>query len=242
MDKTDRNFYLAKGQENVEIRQYMSLDNLIAQLASGNYYVKKKKRFEDANEASMPMHLCFLPTVANKPLCDADWQRDAEQKEKYETYKNLSEHYVSCWTKETKENILMWRCYAPKHGVCIKSTINNFIASFDSEAFNRYETYCAPITYKKFDYTDGPFDALFMKDPVYESESEIRFVFIPKDIDGDAVSRNERIYLTVNHDVMIDEVILSPYLSPITAEALKSYLKKQFSIKEVTHSRIKLNK
>lgn len=241
MDKTDRNFYLAKGQENIEIRQYMSLDNLIAQLASGNYYVKKKKRFEDANEASMPIKYAFGIAEACRPLRPADHKMDAEQRERFNRFKEYCENFVSCWTTEPNENIFMWKCYAPDHGVCIKSKINKFLKSFDARCWEDYRVEWKPVQYRQFDFQFDPKETIFIKDPAYKFESEMRFLFIPRNMDEDEKHRRRHILLPVNHKVMIDEVILSPYMSKDTAKVLKSYIEKELECK-VTHSRIKLNK
>lgn len=229
-------FYLVNSQPDVEIRQYLSLTRLLDQLVRKKYYISQKNRFEDAHEGKLPIQLTFHPIPANKKWDAKDDELLARQKEKGDKFKELSHGYVSCWTKDTDENILMWKSYAPQAGVCICSTIYNFIASFDADSFRKYDTYCAPVAYRTLNFTDDAEDALFVKQPYYKDEKEVRFLFLPKNQEEKADSK---IWLPANHAVMIDKAILSPDIPFPAANSIKACLSK-FGIKAEL-SKIKLN-
>ena len=170
-------FYLREGLDNIKICQYLSIENFLSQLMTGKYYVRRKDLFEDINERSLPIIFLFVPTVADsnqelhvKELLD-------HQTIKFDRFKELSKSFVPCWTKDISSNYFMWKVYASTYGVRIRSSINNVIESFDNHNFKNYETYVSDVSYCKFHYNDEVEDALFIKDPLYRMEQEIRFIF-----------------------------------------------------------------
>lgn len=237
MDKRSNIFYLSTEQDNTKICQYLSLNNFISHLMRNKYYIRRKNLFKDVNERTLPLKFLFIPTEA---LSDTDANvtqtsqiSNLKQSEKLKNYKELSNCFVSCWTKEVSQNSLMWESYAHKYGVCITSTIFNFIASFKDTEFQNYDTYCAPVSYRHIDFIDTPEDLLFVKDPLYRIESEIRFLFFPKE---KSATNHSNIWLHYDYNLMIDEVILSPFFSSDTASFIKNCLEKQFNL-NVKHSK-----
>ena len=221
-------FYLREGLDNIKICQYLSLENFLNQLMTGKYYVRRKDLFEDINERSLPINFLFVPTGvdSNQELHVKDLLN--QQKIKFDRFKELSKSFVSCWTKDTLSNYFMWKVYASTYGVRIMSSIKKVIASFDNHIFKNYETYVSDVLYRKFHYNDKPEDSLFVKDPLYRMEQEIRFIFLPKD---ESEKTEDNILLSYKYEVMIDEVLLSPFLSSAASTFIKDSLTNMFGLK-----------
>lgn len=226
-------FYLSKDQSDTMICQYLSLNNFITHLHRQQYYVRRKSLFEDINEKALPMKLLFKPTLA---IHDTELSSEEknylsksveEQSEKLTQYSDVSKSFVSCWTLKIKPDNFMWETYASKFGVCVISTIFNVVASFKNKDFQEYKVYCAPVTYKEPSYNDEPDELSFVKRPLYKSEAELRFLFEPKN--KEFLSK-ENIWLPYEPNVMIDEVVLSPYWSSSTANFLISSVKDIFGL------------
>lgn len=221
-------FYLREGLNDIKICQYLSLDNFLNQLISSKYYVRRKNMFEDVNEKTLPIDFLFVPTEVNVNQKNHSKDLFDRQIQKFTRFKDLSKCFVSCWTKYTSSDYFMWKTYASTYGVCIISSINNFIASFDNNCFENYETYASDVIYRNFNYADEPEDLLFVKKPLYRSEEEIRFIFLPNE---DSTKNRSYILLPYKYNVMIDEVLLSPFWASTTAQFLKDGLENKFDLK-----------
>ncbi|MBD5424976.1 MAG: hypothetical protein HDR45_02115 [Bacteroides sp.] len=220
-------FYLAERSLDTRICQYLSLDNFIAQLSRREYYISRKGEFEDANEAQLPKSQRFLPTLA----CTIPDKKTRELIQTYdkkvERYYNLSNSFVSCWSTNDNEDYLMWKNYASTIGVCVVSTVGNFIASFKNNEFSRYNVFAAPVSYRSVKRDDSLLDMVFIKSEHYVGESEWRFLFTPKNSE---TSKRHNIWLPFDYNVLIDSVILSPFIQKETSRFLIDNLKDKFNI------------
>lgn len=236
MDRTTNEFFIPKQLKVNSICQYLPLAKLITQLTLGKYAIRRKSCFEDVNEKKRNIKLAFLPIEAGVIPDDDTRMRILYQLNSMKEYETLSQYFASCWSMNTGESFHMWKCYGGDYGVCIVSSVNNVIASFHHEEFSRYKTYCAPISYRNQDFTDTPEDSCFIKGPEYKSENELRFFFVPKVKDD---MGGELIWIPYDYKVMIDKVILSPFISRNMFGAFSAFLKSAFGL-EVVRSVIEI--
>ena len=75
----------------------------------------------------------------------------------------------------------------------------------------------------------------FLKNPAFEEEKEIRYYFTPKK----DISNSKGISIPILPDVMIDEIILSPYIESKAQDILKQIISEKYDI-NVTSSKIEL--
>lgn len=219
---------------NLTIYQYMDLDYLLYLLKRQEYYVKPKKYFFDKHERNLPLksHFRIEPVGEN---CYKRIQKPDDSFEKSQQFHESGNLLTACWTKHDGENVLMWKNFTSKLGVCIKSTIASFIASFKTDDF---VICCGRMFYKGIEYYDDNIERLFIKDKAFKGEEEIRFYFIPSDkID---TSKMKGLSIAVDPKVMIDEIILSPYIDKIAANELKEFIAREYKVK-VNQSKIELN-
>lgn len=219
---------------NLTIYQYMNLDYLLCLLKRQEYYVKPKKYFFDKHERNLPLksHFRIEPVGEN---CYKRIQKTDDSFEKSRQFHESGNLLTACWTKHDGENMLMWKNFTSKLGVCIKSTVANFIASFKTDDF---VVCCGKMTYDGIKNHHDNIERLFLKDRPFEGEEEIRFYFLPtNNVD---TSNLAGLPLSVNPKVMIDEIILSPYINRIAANELKTFITEKYNVK-VNLSKIELN-
>ena len=241
MQNSDKNrFNLSAELSNeTKIAQYLDLNHLIKLLKSNMYFICKKNKFEDIQERTLQIKQIFdIQEVGDNVISRKQPKTEMAGFGKNERYKLLSAKiYASCWTEQIQENILMWKNYTHKNGACIKSKISNFIAAFDNKYFSNYTVYCCRICYDNFIKNYSSFECNFVKRLCYSDEKEIRFLFCPN---GEITESNlEAIYIPVYPEIMIEEIILSPYIGMKRAKYLQRILSTRFNIK-VSLSKIEL--
>ena len=236
MNRT-RIFQLMDGLDvNTPIRQYLNLNYLQRLLESSTYYVKSKRCFEDKRESALPLKSLFrlqpVGNASNQSIGDYSIENSLI---KYRLYKKSGDYLTSCWTEREGESALMWKNFVAQEGACIKTTICNFVASFLKDD---YEIFCGRISYNGYNADQTFMEALFSKERTFSEEKEIRFYFAPKD--GMANIFDDHISIPIDHKVLIDEIILSPYIRPVERERLEHELSRNYEIK-VSSSKIELN-
>ena len=224
-----------EGVANTFICQYMRLDYLIQLLETHKYYVKRRKQFVDSNESYQNIKLAFGPIIVGENITPNHVSVD-----RVIPYSKIIECPTSCWSTEKEENFLMWKCYATEVGACVRTSVHNLIASLqvelDKEGQNR--VICGSMDYKEYRPTTNEESQLFDKDKAYANEKEFRFYFyLPSFCDG--VKEKNGIYIPVDTEVMIDDVLLSPFLPNEAANKLARLIKCVYNI-DVKRSSIKL--
>lgn len=188
-------FRLKDGNGDRSICQYMRLDYLIRLLETRQYYVKRRSKFQDANECLNHPALMFgiSPAKANENIVQ-------ETKERNFSYYDIVTCPTSCWSLNKEENFLMWKCYATEMGACIRTTVHDLIASLeidiDPEGDNK--VLCGTMDYKKFHPSTNEEQQLFDKDIAYAGEQEFRFYFM---LESDKDKKSNGIYLPINTSV-----------------------------------------
>ena len=114
----------------------------------------------------------------------------------------------------------------------MKSSIYNFIASFETDD---YDICCGRMSYTGIKSGQDLEDSLFSKDNAFETEQEIRFYFTPKN--NSDTSIQEGVSLPVSPEVMVNEVVISPYINIKARNVLMQFISEKYNI-NVTTSKI----
>lgn len=235
-EKLNYYYYLpSDGPEDRVICQYMRLDYLIQLLESHKLHVTRRREFDDANESCESIKLAF-------PIAPAKKYDSQEQEltKRMIPYFDINHCPTSCWTKNENESFLMWKSYATEIGVRIKTTVHNLIASLeiDIEQDGMNKVVCGSMNYKKnLIPSSDELGQLFDKDMAYSAENEFRFYFHISN-DPDKKSTKYRL-IPINTSVMIDEILLSPFICKEAADKLAEMIKCSYGI-SVKQSNIKL--
>lgn len=217
---------------NTEIQQYMDLDYIFRLLETRSYFVKQKQDFPDKHESRLPLKAMFCLQYVEPDSYKGKPTDITESLERIRKFTESGRMLTACWTERRGESALMWKNFTTKMGGCIKSTINNFVASF---ANDDYDICCGRMSYSGINSEQGLTDILFTKGSAYQEEKEIRFYFTLKK----SLATCSNTCIPVLPDVMIDEIVLSPYIEPVTREVLRQLISEKYNIK-VTSSKIEL--
>jgi len=228
-------YRLKDGSGDRFICQYMRLDYLIQLLETQKYYVSRRKFFEDANEKYYKsLKFMFVPVPFGENVIS-----QPKSIERIIPYTKIVDCPTSCWSKRKEENYLMWKCYATEMGACIRTTTHNFIASLKQDFSENSENLviCGSMDYKKLKPSFEEEKQLFDKDTGYSEEKEFRFYFhLPS---SDTNKDEKGILVPVNTKVLINEIILSPFIRKEAAEKLAKMIKCDYDI-EANPSKMKI--
>lgn len=217
------------------ICQYLRLDYLISLLETGQFYVRRRKCFCDRNESFYDKRLGFDFSAVGENTFPQH-----QHNNRLFTYRDIVTCPTSCWSMTERESYLMWKSYATEVGACIRTTTHNLIASLkiDLDYENdENRVLCGSMNYKvPLIHSTDESSQLFDKDIVYADENEFRFYFLLK---SDTQEDSSGIHIPIDTTVMIDEVILSPFINRDAADMLLRMLRCTYNI-NVSVSNIKI--
>lgn len=173
----------------------------------------------------------------------------------YENIKNII--FVNCWMHDTHESYAMWKLYSKEqNGILIKSTYENIFKALDqnvdynftmSRVF--YLNYESDHMYKgveeMYNLTEERKKSLFslcITDPFlqkrkhFEHEKEYRIIL--KKHNHQSIAEEKGIFVNINLNVLIDEIILSPNCDTEFENKVKSTLSKFGIEKKILRSKI----
>lgn len=213
------------GEDDIPICQYMRLDYLFQLLETQRYYASRRNVFIDANEVNSKIKLKFnlKPNIMNiTPVTQIS--------KKLFSKTELENMPTACWTIRKQESFLMWKCYATEMGVCIKTTKHNLIASIktDISEHSDNQVICGSMDYKSFKPSLNEEKQLFDKDKAYAEEKEFRFYFHFPSYDTNKDAKG--ITIPVDTKIMIEEIILSPFIQKVAANKLVQMINNDYGI------------
>lgn len=209
---------------NTIIYKYIDLSALIDML-NGNYRVKLRRDFKDQSEHGKlenPFieHLHRVGYSATKK----DRQRLKELEERRGNSKYLM---ASCFTYNTKELHALWNLFTEgSTGIRIKTTIGKFINCLQ---FDGYEIFIGRMNYVGINWGAHNYTKyLFTKNECYEPEQEVRFYFVPKNLQC-KVEDEPHVFPITDCKDMISEIVLSPFIPHIEKGKAIQSMKNLFS-------------
>lgn len=237
-DNTKRFFHIMEDvgiNRETKICQYLDLEYLMKILITDRYYVKRKKFFVDNREEEFPLFLRFaLAPVYPEDRQEQEASFARQQKELSENinqYCEQSNVLTSCWTIRTMENVLMWD-RGNKLKACIHSTIGDFVDSFDKSI--EFNIWCGRIFYEAFSKVMLSKNKIWVKEPYFSDEEELRFYFSAEydEIKPDVSNRcpEKGLSLKVNPKNMMKEIVLSPYIDRQCANDLMKHIGEKYGI------------
>ena len=189
------------------ICRYMSYQHLLKMLDERQFFVAIRNTFDDVNECNLPitdMHIFYDAHANISPeQLKSDSDRLDKQRERQQEMGNLP---TSCWTLRSTESYLMWKAYANKDGVCIRSTIRKLINCLD---YDGYDAVCVKMLYGSYSRSNEY--NVITKDIYYDDERELRFFFVPQ---NDTITIPDKyVNFPITSQSFIEEVVTSPEMS-----------------------------
>jgi len=221
-----RYFLLMDGVDTEQtIYQYMDLDYLLRLLDTRTYFVKPKQSFHDLHESCLPLKSIFKPHLVGREYDKSVVADTNESLVRLRQFRESGTMLTACWTEHLGENALMWRNFTSKIGICIKSSIHNFMASLVTDD---YDVCCGRMSYPGIHSKTELDECLFIKDKAFIDEKEIRFYFTPK---GNHNTTNDKgVSIPILPQILIDEIILSPYINTQACKVLTDFINDKYNV------------
>jgi hypothetical protein len=182
------------------------------------------------NEATLKWMKDLIDTLSG-----VERERGEENyKNNLQVFKAIRERIGICsWHRNDTESVSMWKVFLNQSdGIAIKSTYNKLKSSFSETTENIHigtvkynEDSCDIIRF------DGPIDLIVQKRKIYEYENELRAIVIPR-----LPFSDPGIYININLDILIDEIVLSPGTQPWLFDLTKGILERYHLSKPLNYS------
>jgi len=199
---------------NQIIYRFMGLDKFIYLICRKKLWFTRGDKLGDEHEGSLPKKL----VDARNERLDKEvlqntikFSKIQEIKRKFENGSRLyrQTRFVSCWTRNDCESLLMWKIYTPNStGVAIKSTVKRLSECFirqPNDFFERKYMTISETIYEDYIDTDQlELEQIFYKRHAYAYENEIRAVasFLS------TIETPDKMETDVDLDVLIDKIYM----------------------------------
>ncbi|MEO6454649.1 MAG: hypothetical protein ABIN97_11270 [Ginsengibacter sp.] len=212
--------------ENQIISKYIDVTKFLSLLSKKSLFFCRLDKLEDQFEGMVAKRNYEYRIrwhketnhLMDKPFTDEEIVAQVEQM--YEYDKKVKEVYcVCCWNKADKESAALWKIYSDfGKGIMIKSSVKNLIAAFENTSEKIRVSEIGYLDYNKDLMKDGnTFFPLIHKQNAYDYEGEIRLIHsvdfpqIGKTYDWSKEEIQEGKLLTVDLNLLIDEIIIGPF-------------------------------
>jgi hypothetical protein len=213
-------------KNNYTISKYLDLTKFISLLSNRALFFCRLDKLEDQFEGVTAKRNFELRVewynqtnrFLTNPLNDAEILKKVE--EMYEYDKKIKEVYtVCCWNKAIDESVALWKIYSDYgKGIMIKSNVSNLVQSL---SLNKEAIYLSEINYIDYNQElmkDGnSFFPIIHKQKQYKFENELRLIHsvdfpqIGKSYEWEKEFIAEGKLISVNLDILIDQIIIGPF-------------------------------
>ena len=241
--------------ENYKIVKYMDLAKFISLLHSKSLFFCRLDKLEDKFEGSSPKLNLEYNKYWYRQLYDQKHLKSSNVDESVakdisdrnnmeEKFKSLN--CVCCWNRYNSESYALWKIYSDLNkGIMITSNVEYLIKSFEATPENiqlseiRYINYETDVIGKvNLNYP------ITHKNIAYNYEDELRLIHLVKFENGLFYDWNSEInsvgkQLSNNLEILIDEIILSPYSPKWFYEIIQDLTTKYNLNKKIKYSSLK---
>lgn len=232
------NLYNTKTNLESAIWRYMDLSKFLSLIDSKMLFFSKPRFFKDPfegafSERDLKSALGEPPTYNPDILLDYN----AHREQYINKFKILLEYVaISCWHMNEVESAAMWDLYLNSHeGLAIKTSIERLSDSLRGHN-NLFLGKVQYIDFLKDMASRNIFEALFYKRKSFEHEHELRVIVL--DNDETPHFGNAGVSLTVDLDILIEEIYIHPTAPGWFVESVKGLLKKYEINKPIIQSNL----
>ena len=217
--KTDDNL-----NENQTLWRYIDLPKFVSMLEKNALWLARADNFKDKHEGRFPDEMRQLMEKAyesfviddNSPVKDADDFQDYL----------LKNTFISCWHKNSDENMVMWEIYGKdSNAVAIQTTVKNIKSSIDVTNLTGYSLLLKNVIYQRADEISGALlyeECFFRKRPHFSFEQEVR-ISLDTYLPSSPSKRTPYGYeLPVNINELVKKILVHPDSSDWFLDAIKS--------------------
>ena len=238
-------------EKDVLLWRYQDFPKFVSLLDSGGLFFTRADNFEDSfegargfnfqkdaiYEASKPELILKAKSklIAAGNDNPTDVEIDAEVEEEMKALIEAQEakrkdYFVSCWHANERESEAMWKLYisAKKQGVAIQTTMERLCYSIGKTGFEvgcvNYISYAIPLGIDNI--------PIWYKRTAFQHEKEVRAIF--RDPGNNAAG----LMISMDLNILIEKVYISPSAAGWFANLVESVLKKYGLDKKVEHSKL----
>jgi len=242
-----------KPRENVRIWRYMDFTKFVSLLEKKALFFPRADKLGDSFEGSFPKaYIDYFNANLDKIFRPETWGLiNREQAPKgFSRARRTARKFVaiSCWNMQEEESAALWKLYCSTfNGIAIQSTIRRLKNSLKDEERDIYIGIVKYIDY----YSQPPSDSLpddffphpfLYKGKSFKFENEVRAVSkLPQlkiigDFHGKFIPGHKGYDVTIDTDLLIENVYLSPMSSKWQKKVVTSVLTKYRLKKKVLQS------
>lgn len=196
----------AEDHLDIPIFRYMDLRSLLQIVCDSKMFIARKQSFTDWYEKeahidfiSLCSHFAVYGLPSPEEVISRHRQEDAVRS------KYLSQIPISCWTTEKRDSHLRWKTYDKGYAtVRIETTLRKIIK--DLELPDSVDIYAAYVKYEKPNVFNPFVSSLFVKNPTYEEEKEIRLCFIDK---NDYTENKSPFFVNIKSPSFLSSILIS---------------------------------
>ena len=189
----------------------MTLPKYISFIEKKEIWLSRADQFEDQREGRFPDEMKDIIQRAYEGMKDAPGiVTDANDFADF-LKKNT---FISCWHKNTEENMVMWAIYGKScESVAIQTTAERFVSSFNPMTIPGNWLELKEVDYKNSGDISGviPYEeCFFIKRPHFHFENEVRLCLDTYNTQAPSKKHPTGYHLPININKLVDKVLVHP--------------------------------
>lgn len=238
---------------NAKLWRYMDLAKFLSLLEYSSLFFTRLDHFQDPfegaigykrNEASwetkeLEWRKRWIEASKSKNICLSDGELQVLAEQEFNNYREnikklRTRNYVSCWHQSDYESEAMWKLYTrdSKQGIAIQTTFKRLYQalpptpqpSFGMVKYINYNEYNNGNSKKSFQ----PIDAPWYKRESFAHEKEFRIIV---EDDRKVGFRDWNKTITVNLNLLIENIYISPEADKWFAELVKDIIRNRYELR-----------
>lgn len=214
---------LEKGQS---LWRYMDLAKFVSMLEQNALWLARADTFRDRHEGRFPDEMRILIEKAYEGFC-TDGESSVKDADDFQDYL-LKNAFVSCWHRNSDENMVMWEIYGrDNNAVAVQTTVGSMAKSIDASNLIGHSLKLKRVVYQKADEIPGaiPYeDCFFRKRPHFSFEREVRISLDTYSPSNPSKRTKYGHKLPVHVNTLVEKILVHPdsqdwYLSVIRSIA-----------------------
>lgn len=214
--------------DDQKLWRYMDLSKLVSMLDKQEIWLAKTDTVKDKHEGRIPDEIKERLSTAYKEFSDND-KSPVRDEEDFEDYLRKNT-FISCWHKNTDENMVMWEIYARDiNTVAIQTTVGRIKRSVLNDQLRGHSLILQNIAYQQSDEVRGELlyeQYFFRKRRHFEFEKEVRISLDTYSTKNPTKNTPSGYELKTNINELIENILVHPDSEDWFLDAVSSVVKK----------------
>lgn len=214
-------------EKDQELWRYMNLAKFVSMLEKNAIWLARADTFKDKHEGRIPSEMRKAIELAYQTMSSKiGTVKDADDFQEH-LIKNT---FISCWHKNSEENLVMWEIYGHEtEVVTVKTSVGKLEESIDLSKTSGNYLQLKNVTYQKHTEISGiiPYEeCAFYKRPHFSFEQEVRLSLDTYSTLNPTKNTPYGHYIPICLNNLIEQVIIHPDASNWFVDVINSLMKK----------------